>query len=90
MGEFATCAENPYNAAYGIKNEECDGMAKKTGKVVFKDKELVCPVCSSTDFWERKTQLNTAEMTFLGLDWANKDAINYVCGHCGYMFWFHP
>lgn len=65
-------------------------MAINVKKVVIKGHELVCPVCGSTDFWERKTKLNTTGMTFLGLDWANADAINYVCDHCSYMFWFHP
>ena len=52
--------------------------------------ELVCPVCGSTHFFYRETQLNTAGMTFLGLDWANENAVNYYCSQCGYMFWFHP
>ena len=51
---------------------------------------LVCPVCGNDHFWSRETQLNTAGMTFLGLDWANVSAKNYVCSECGYMFWFHP
>ena len=51
---------------------------------------LVCPVCGNARFFARDTQLNTAGMTFLGLDWANTNALNYVCDNCGYMFWFHP
>ncbi|MDO4581847.1 MAG: hypothetical protein Q4B96_04615 [Bacillota bacterium] len=58
--------------------------------VSFRDRELVCPVCGNTLFFERSTQLNTTGMTFLGLDWANASAHNYFCSDCGYMFWFHP
>lgn len=65
-------------------------MARDVQKVVIRGCELVCPVCGSPYFWERETQLNTTGMTFLGLDWANTNATNYVCDHCGYMFWFHP
>ncbi|MCR4962750.1 MAG: hypothetical protein K6B40_02560 [Firmicutes bacterium] len=52
--------------------------------------ELICPVCGGKHFFQRETQLNTAGMTFLGLDWANACAENYYCAQCGYMFWFHP
>ncbi len=51
--------------------------------------KLVCPVCSGIKFWERKTQLNTRGATFFGVDWANRNANNYVCENCSYMFWFH-
>ena len=59
-------------------------------KVVIAGRELVCPVCGNSFFYERSTQLNTAGMTLLGLDWANRDALNFYCSNCGYMFWFHP
>ena len=51
---------------------------------------LKCPVCGNELFFERETQLNTSGMSFLGLDWANQNALNYYCSKCGYMFWFHP
>jgi hypothetical protein len=49
---------------------------------------LACPVCASTMFWTRKTLMNTAGLSFFDLDWADRRAINYVCDHCGYVFWF--
>ena len=52
--------------------------------------KLVCPVCGGESFLHRQTLLNTAGMTFMKLDWANANADNYYCEHCGYMFWFHP
>ena len=50
--------------------------------------KLTCPVCSSTQFWTRKTLMNTAGLSFLDLDWANRNASNYVCDRCGYVYWF--
>ncbi|UCF63128.1 MAG: hypothetical protein JSW33_11205 [bacterium] len=49
---------------------------------------LKCPVCGNKQFWKRKTLMNTPGMTFLGLDWANREAENYVCDGCGYILWF--
>jgi len=50
--------------------------------------KLVCPVCKNTTFWSKRTLMNTPGMTFFGLDWANKSAQNYICGDCGYVYWF--
>jgi hypothetical protein len=50
--------------------------------------ELICPICKGKDFDDRTSMLNSRGMTFLGLDWANQGAINYICSSCGYIFWF--
>lgn len=50
--------------------------------------QLKCPICGCEEFYDRKTLLNTAGMTYLGLDWANDEATNYVCRDCSYIFWF--
>lgn len=55
---------------------------------IVKGKTLECPICSSKEFWTRETLMNTAGMSFLNLDWANKRALNYVCDNCGYVYWF--
>ena len=45
------------------------GMFKENPeKVTVAGRELVCPVCGNDLFFSRTTQLNTACMTFLGLD----------------------
>jgi len=49
---------------------------------------LRCPHCEHDRFWTRMTLMNTKGATFLGVEWANKEATNYVCGRCGYIFWF--
>ncbi len=60
----------------------------KSEKVQVAGNELVCPVCGYDEFWYRETLMNTAGATFLGFDWANKAAKNYVCDKCGYVYWF--
>jgi hypothetical protein len=32
--------------------------------------------------------LNTAGMTLLGLDWANRTAATLMCDQCGLIHWF--
>lgn len=50
--------------------------------------KLKCVICNNTKFWTRETLMNTRGMSFINLDWANKNATNYVCGDCGYVHWF--
>ncbi len=49
---------------------------------------LKCVVCDHDEFTEREALLNTAGLTLLGLDWANKPATCFVCDSCGYIHWF--
>ncbi len=55
---------------------------------IIKGNKLVCVVCKGEKFWERTTLMNTTGMTFFGLDWANRKALNLVCENCGYVHWF--
>ena len=57
-------------------------------EIIIKGNKLECSVCRNDTFWERQTLMNTPGMTFLGLEWANKKAQNYICDHCGYVHWF--
>ena len=50
---------------------------------------LTCPVCQSQSFWHRRTLLNSRAATFFGVDWADRNADNYICSTCGYIYWFH-
>ena len=65
-------------------------MAKKkeAAERFVQGNKLTCPVCSSSLFWTRRTLMNTTGLSFLDLDWANRNASNYVCDRCGYVFWF--
>lgn len=49
---------------------------------------LVCPHCGGIDFEQSEAQLNTAGLTLLGLDWANRNASIFVCMNCGRIEWF--
>lgn len=50
--------------------------------------QLQCQICGHDQFWYRKTLMNTPGVTFLGMEWANKQAENYICNNCGYIMWF--
>ena len=56
--------------------------------VIAGGKRLTCVVCGGTHFHERNSLLNTRAATFFRLDWANKEAANFICTNCGYIFWF--
>jgi len=47
-----------------------------------------CPHCEFDGFYKSRALLNTSGMTFLKLDWANKEATTLTCGRCGLVQWF--
>ena len=51
-------------------------------------RRLACAVCGGTHFHERNSLLNTRAATLFNVSWANKEATNYICTQCGYIFWF--
>jgi predicted nucleic-acid-binding Zn-ribbon protein len=51
-------------------------------------KKLLCPHCGRDEFEKGTAQLNTAGMTFLNLDWANRSATTLACTNCGHIQWF--
>lgn len=51
-------------------------------------KKVVCAHCGGSEFAEGSAQLNTAGMTFLSLDWADKSATTLACTNCGKIQWF--
>jgi uncharacterized protein len=58
------------------------------GQYSVRGKKIVCPNCEGDIFAEGTAQLNTAGMTFLNLDWANKSATTLACKECGRILWF--
>jgi hypothetical protein len=52
------------------------------------EKPVVCSHCSHDHFAEGRAQLNTAGLTFLNLDWANRSAATLMCTRCGHIEWF--
>jgi uncharacterized protein len=51
-------------------------------------KSIICPHCGNDRFDKKSALLNTAGLTFLNLDWANRSATVLVCKKCGYIQWF--
>lgn len=77
----------------GIDKQAADGLtelpqADGSVEVHAFGRKLSCIVCGNTSFHERSSLLNTRLATFLRFDWANAQAVNYICNRCGYIFWF--
>ena len=51
-------------------------------------KTVNCGHCGFDRFVEGRAQLNSAGMTFLNLDWANRSAATLTCTACGRIEWF--
>ena len=51
-------------------------------------KEVRCPHCGGNNFDGASALLNTAGLTLLGLDWANRSAHVLICTACGHVDWF--
>ena len=49
---------------------------------------ITCVHCKYDKFAHGYAQLNTAFMTFLNLDFANRSANILTCDRCGYVHWF--
>ncbi len=51
-------------------------------------KAVRCAHCGGDLFVEGRAQLNTAGLTFIDLDWANRSAATLACVSCGRLEWF--
>lgn len=52
------------------------------------DHAVACGFCEHDLFHDREIQLNTAGLTFMGLDWANRSSVGLICTQCGYIMEF--
>ena len=52
------------------------------------EKKIAGPHCEGEEFAEGNAQLNTAGMTCVGFDWANKSATTLACDKCGRIQWY--
>ncbi|GGK96101.1 hypothetical protein Ppa06_64230 [Planomonospora parontospora subsp. parontospora] len=50
---------------------------------------LSCDTCQSELFEHHRWKLQTTGMSFMNLDWANRDATCFVCTTCRRIHWFH-
>ena len=60
----------------------------RPGPYAASGKGVSCSHCGNTEFAQGSAQLNTAGMSFLNLDWANRSATTLACTRCGLVHWF--
>ncbi|MBK7908304.1 MAG: DNA-binding protein [Gemmatimonadetes bacterium] len=49
---------------------------------------LKCPMCGHDHFARGEAQLHSMGMTFVGLEWAQKEATTLACAQCSRVEWF--
>ena len=64
------------------------GEAPSGERYTVAGKVVTCTHCSHDFFVEGRAQLNTAGMSFMNLDWANRSAATLTCTRCGRIEWF--
>lgn len=62
--------------------------AMRSQKYSAADKPVRCLHCGNETFEQATALLNTAGLSFLNLDWANRSATTLVCTECGHVQWF--
>ena len=70
-----------------VESFSTEGSSKRT----VAGHDLICPVCGHDRF--KKSSLGICgcifkRLTFFGVEWANKQADNFVCDSCGHVLWF--
>ena len=63
-------------------------VKEENREIEIRGNKLSCPICKNNKFWEKDTLMNTRGISFLGISWTNKEAENYICSKCGYVYWF--
>lgn len=66
------------------------GLSEPSGPGPYKVAGLAvtCPHCGGRAFDEGSALLNTAGLTFLNLDFVNREAFLLECAKCGRIEWF--
>ncbi len=62
--------------------------AVNTDEFTVNEVKAKCIHCDHEHFEIGDAQLNTAGLTFLNLDWANKSASVLICKKCSFIMWF--
>ena len=65
-----------------------DRQAAPSQRFAAAGKPILCAHCKGQEFIPGAAQLNTAGLTFLGLDWANRSAHTLMCTECGRIEWY--
>ena len=79
MGQFFTAIKRGVQAM---------GEAPAGERYIVAGKIVNCGHCASDRFVEGRAQLNSAGMTFLNLDWANRSAATLTYTSCGHIDWY--
>jgi hypothetical protein len=79
MGKFFHAARRAVQAM---------GEAPDGERYTVAGKLVSCNHCAADRFVEGRAQLNSAGLTFLNLDWANRSAATLTCTSCGHIHWF--
>ncbi len=79
MSKFFTALKRGFQAM---------GQSPEGDRFTVAGKAVACSHCAHDHFVEGRAQLNTAGMTFLNLDWANRTAATLTCTACGKIEWF--
>lgn len=79
MGKFFTALSRGVQAM---------GQSPDGDRFVVAERAVTCGHCGRDRFVEGRAQLNTAGMSFLNLDWANRSAATLTCTACGKIEWF--
>jgi hypothetical protein len=69
------------------KNKKRSSL-EESDKYKIGNSKLKCSFCGNDRFFTRESMLNTQFMTFIGWDWLNRTAENYICDKCGFIMWF--
>ena len=72
----------------GVRRAAKATLSPAPGGYAVCGKRIRCDHCGNMEFKEGSAQLNTAGMTFLGLDWANRTATTLMCAACGRIQWY--
>lgn len=51
-------------------------------------KKIICDHCGSVEFAKSSALLDTAGMSFVNLEWADRSATTLACTTCGKIQWF--
>ena len=71
-----------------VRGVKAMGEAPTGDRHTVAGKVVSCGHCSRDEFVEGRAQLNTAGLTFLNVDWANRSAAVLTCTACGHLEWF--
>ncbi|MCX6152024.1 MAG: hypothetical protein NTX22_15975 [Ignavibacteriales bacterium] len=64
------------------------GKIKGPHSFMIQGKKITCQHCGGEKFEKGSALLNTAGLTFLDLDWANRSATILICTSCTKIQWF--